>query len=99
MLRFEDLKYLTADMVRLLMKEVSNDKLGLALRAADKELIEHFKSNMSSNNQKDLDDVLNGKPQPASKVQEAQDEILDIVRAKQATGEIVIDKSGSETYV
>ncbi len=99
MVTFEDLKYLTPEMMRVLLKEVSTEKLGLALRVASKELVEHLLKMVSQNNEKDINAVLKGKPQSVNKVQEAQDQIMDIVREKMKTGEIVIDKAGSETFV
>ncbi|MBL7665878.1 MAG: hypothetical protein JNM93_12150 [Bacteriovoracaceae bacterium] len=96
---FEDLRYLTPEMMRVVLKKFQADELGLALRVASKELIAHIRSLVSSNNQKEIDAVLSGKPKSVTKVQEMQAKIMEYVREKIKTGEIVIDKNSSETYV
>ncbi len=99
MVTFEDLKYLTPEMMRVLLQGVTPEDLGLALKVASKELVEHMLNLVSKNNEKDIKDVLNGRPQQISKVNEAQEKIMEFVREKIKVGQIVIDKSGSETLV
>ncbi len=96
---FEDLQYLTPEMMRVLLQGVTTDELGLALKVASSELVTHICSFVSKNNERDIRSVLEGSPQAVSKVREAQEKIMTFVREKINTGEIVIDKSGSETLV
>lgn len=99
MVVFQDLIFLTPKMTMELLREVSMEDLGLALRVADKNLQKHFLQNMSLNNQKDLNDILTGKPVPVSKVQEAQEKIMTLVHKKIERGEIVIDREGINKLV
>lgn len=99
MVTFDDLKYLSQLMMRDLLKEISIDQFALALRGCDKDLINHILGLVSSNNKKDIEDVLHGPPKAISDVQKAQEEIMDIVRVKVDRGELVLNASDDETYV
>ena len=46
-----------------------------------------------------MEEILMGPPQLASKVEEAQDRIMNIVRAKVDKGQLIINKDSSEKYV
>lgn len=96
---FEDLIYLTPDMIRLLLREIRLEDMGLALRGCSEKLRDHFRNNLSKNLSSDLNEILLGPPKRLSEVQEAQANIMEKVREKIAKGEIVLDKKGSETYV
>jgi len=99
MVNFEDLKYLTSDMIRNLLTQIPMEVLGLSLRASSEELRQHFMNNLSRNLKKDLEDCLMGPPKRVSEVQKAQEEIMIVVREKIKKGEIVLSKSSSETMV
>lgn len=98
MVTFEDLKYLTPSMMRDLMRKINMDDLALALRAAKPEVIQKILSLVSSNVRKDIDDILKGKPQPLSKVQEAQAKVMETVLEMVDRGELVLTPD-DETYV
>lgn len=99
MVTFEDLTYLTLKMLQELLREIKIDDLALALRAGSDKLKQHILSNVSSNIRKDIEDVLSGPPQKSSKINEAMERIMSIVRVKVDRGELILDKTGSEKYV
>lgn len=88
----EDLVYLTPNMIRDLLRELPLATLGLALRVASPEVCQHITKNVSQNIGNDLMAIYKGPPQSLSKVEEARQKLLDIVRAKIAKGEIIIDR-------
>ena len=96
---FDDLIYLTNSMMRSLQKEISSEIFGLALRGANLKLTNHLLSLVSSNNKKDMEDILKGKPKSMNDVMEAQKKIMDVVMKLREKGEIVLSKDGSEKYV
>ena len=99
MVTFPDLIYLTSQMIRDLLREVSLEDLGLALRGSDKKLSEHFLQNMSQNNQDDILVILKGKPRSINDVLSAQEKIMAIVLKKIDEGKMVISREGSEKFV
>lgn len=100
MVTFEDLQFITQKMLVELMREISMDDLALGLRLGSDELKKFILGNVSSSIKQDIEDVLNGKPQPKAKVLEAQEKIMEVVRAKLDKGELVFSKDGSgEEYV
>ena len=76
MVLMEDLVLLTVKMIQELLREIKLSDLGLALRIASPELKEHFLNNVSKSMKEEILDVLNGPPQPVSKVQDAAEKIL-----------------------
>lgn len=99
MIVFNDLVYLTQIMVMDLLREVKLEDLGLALRAGNKEVVDHFLNNLSSNMKNDLLEILRGKPRSMSEVEVAQKKIMDIVFRKIERGEIIIDREGAKKLV
>ena len=73
--------------------------LGLALRTEDDDLRQHFLSNISKRMKEDVEEGLNGPPQPLKKVQEAQEKILSLIRAKIEKGEVVLSKDSKDKLV
>lgn len=96
---FDDLQYLTTNMMKTLLQHVSLDDLGLALRGASKELTDHLLSMFSTGMKRDIDDVLKGRPRPLSEVMDAQKKIMEVVLKLVESGEIVLSKNKSEKYV
>ncbi len=99
LVRFSDLIYLTTSMIQNLLREVSPEALGMALRGGNQDLLDHFTSNVSRNLKADILGIYNGPPKPLSEVTKARDEIMQIVREKIKKGEIVINPAGTEKYV
>lgn len=96
---FDDLQYLTVSMMKRLLQDIDIDVLGLALRGANKETVDHLLNMFSTNMKRDIEDILKGKPRPLSDVMDAQKKIMDIVHKLREKGEIVLSKDKSERYV
>jgi flagellar motor switch protein FliG len=96
---FDDLQYLTVSMMKRLLQDVDIDVLGLALRGANKETVDHLLNMFSTNMKRDIEDILKGKPRALSDVMEAQKKIMDVVHKLREKGEIVLSKDKSERYV
>lgn len=96
---FDDLQFLTTSMMRRLLQEISLDTLGLAMRGANKELVEHLLAMFSNNMKNDVEDILKGKPRPLSEVLDAQKKIMEVVLRLRDKGEIILSKDKSEKFV
>lgn len=96
---FDDLQYLTVAMMKRLLQDIDLDVLGLALRGANKETVDHLLNMFSTNMKRDIEDILKGKPRALSEVMEAQKKIMDVVLRLRDKGEIVLSKDKSEKYV
>jgi flagellar motor switch protein FliG len=99
MYTFEDLQYLTPLMLIELMRGIKVADMGLALRIASAELKDHILKNTPRGMRQEMEEILMGPPQLASKVEEAQERIMLVVREKIDKGELIINKDSSETYV
>lgn len=95
----EDLKFLTIKMLVDLTREINLSDLGLALRASSDELKSFILDNISSSMKDEVNQVLKGAPQSVSKVFEAQEKILKILKIKMERGEIILDKNSNDPYV
>ena len=87
---FEDLKYMTNSMLIDFLKKVDLNDLGLALRGSSEELRKFFLNNVSSGMRKDIEDHLKGPLQMLSKVEEAQNKIIEIAKEMEERGEIIL---------
>lgn len=96
---FDDLQYLTPNMMKTLLLHISLDDLGLALRGSSREVTNHLLEMFSRTMKNDIEDVLKGKPRPLSEVMEAQTKIMEVVLKLVDKGEIVLSKDKSERYV
>jgi flagellar motor switch protein FliG len=96
---FDDLQFLTVSMMKRLLQDIDLNILGLALRGANKETVNHLLSMFSTNMNNDVEDILKGKPRPLSEVMEAQKKIMDVVHRLRDKGEIILSKDKSEKYV
>lgn len=99
MYSFEDLQYLTPLMVIELLRSIKIPDMGMALRIASPELKNHVLKNSPKAMRQEMEEILMGPPQLASKVEEAQERIMALVREKIDKGEIIINKDSSETLV
>ena len=99
MYTFDDLQYLTPMMLIELLRSVKMSDMGLALRISSNELIDHIMKNTPRGMRQEIEELLLGPPQLASKVEEAQERIMVIVREKIDKGQLIINKDSSETYV
>ncbi|AUN98755.1 hypothetical protein DOM21_07305 [Bacteriovorax stolpii] len=99
MYTFDDLQYLTPMMLIELLRSVKVADMGLALRIAAPALKEHVLKNTPRVMRQEIEEILMGPPQLASKVEEAQERIMAIVREKIDKGQLIINKDSSETLV
>jgi len=93
MVTFEDLQFVTIKQLQELLREIKLPDLALGLRAATKELKDHFYSILPKSLCRELDDVLLGAPQPLEKVLEAQEKVMVVVRAKMDKGQLVLSRN------
>ena len=94
LISMDDLQYLTPGMLVGLLRDVSLEEFGLALRAVDKEIVAKLLSTVSTGIKLDIEDGLKGKPRKMSDVETAQDNILKILKEKIDKGHIVINPDG-----
>lgn len=99
MYTFDDLQYLTPMMLIELLRSVKMSDMGLALRISSNELKDHIMKNTPRGMRQEMEELLLGPPQLASKVEEAQERIMVVVREKIDKGQLIINKDSSETYV
>jgi flagellar motor switch protein FliG len=97
---FDDIINLDDRSIQELLKEVSNEDLTLALKAASDELKEKFFKNMSERAANMIrEDLEIMGPVKLSEVEAAQQNIIKIVRRLEAEGRIVIAGKGGEVLV
>ena len=96
---FDDLQYITVSMMKRLLLDIDLNDLGLALRGANKETVNHLLEMFSTNMRRDIEDVLKGKPRPISEVLGAQSKIMAVILRLRDSGEIILSKEKSEKLV
>jgi len=99
MYTFDDLEHLTPLMLIELLRSINVKDMGLALRIASPELKNLVLTNSPKMLRQEMEDILLGPPQLTSKVEEAQERIMEIVRKKIDKGELIINKDSKETLV
>jgi flagellar motor switch protein FliG len=99
MYTFDDLEYLTPIMLIELLRSIKIQDLGLALRIAKPELKNFILMNSPKLLRTEIEEVLLGPPQLTSKVEEAQERIMEIVRLKINKGELILNKESNEKMV
>ncbi len=94
---FDNLRDIDDRGVQTMMREVSTDLLGLALKGVDEEMKQKFLKNMSSRAAEMLVEDMEAKgPVKLSEVEGAQKEILAIVRKLEESGDLVLMGGGEE---
>ncbi len=97
---FEDILNLDSVYVQRFIREVENNDLTVALKAAKEELQEHIFSNMSKRMAEMLrEDMQFMGPIRLKDVEEAQQKIVGIIRRLQDAGEIVISRGGDDEII
>lgn len=100
MFTFDDLLKLDNKAIQLVLREVANDALIIALKGAEPEMREKIFSNMSSRAAETLREDLESKgPVRVSEVEAQQKEILKTVRRLGDEGQIMIGGGGDESFV
>jgi flagellar motor switch protein FliG len=93
---FEDLKGIPNKDFQLLLREITTDKLALALKGADNSLTHKVTSNMSVRAAEIfVDDLENMGPVRVSDVETAQKEILAIAKQMSDAGQIVLSEASA----
>ena len=94
---FDDISKIDDRGIQALLKEVSNDKLLLALKTASEEIRAKVFKNISARAAEMLrEDLANMGPSRLSDVEGAQQEIVNLARRLEAEGKILIARGGSE---
>ncbi|MCP4600072.1 MAG: hypothetical protein GY847_05960 [Proteobacteria bacterium] len=100
MFSFEDLEEVQGRGMQMLIKEVSNDQLLLALKTASDGLKDKILSSVSKRAAEILlDDLVAMGPAKLSEVEQSQQEIVDTALRLEAEGKIVIAGRGGEELV
>jgi flagellar motor switch protein FliG len=93
---FDDIVVLSDRDIQLLLREVDQKDLGLALRGVNDEVKDTIFRNMSSRGSEMLqEDLETGKPQRRSVVEEAQSRIVGAIRRLEDAGAITIGRGDS----
>ena len=94
---FEDINKIDNKGIQLLLKEVPNDKLLLALKTANEEIKAKVFANISKRAAEILSEDLNSLgPVKVADVEAAQMEIVNVARRLESEGKIAIARGGSE---
>lgn len=94
---FEDIAKIDDRGIQVLLKEVPNDRLLLALKTANDDIRNKIFKNISTRAAEMLrEDLSNMGPARLSDVETAQQEIVNVARRLEAEGKIIIARGGSE---
>ncbi|MCE3011394.1 MAG: flagellar motor switch protein FliG [Proteobacteria bacterium] len=94
---FDDISKIDDRGIQILLKEIPNDKLLLALKTANEEIKNKVFKNISQRAAEMLrEDLANMGPSRLSDVEGAQQEIVNAARRLEAEGKIMIARGGSE---
>lgn len=94
---FEDITKIDDRGIQLLLKEVANDKLLMALKTANEDIRTKIFKNISVRAAEMLrEDLANMGPARLSDVEGAQQEMVNVARRLEAEGKIIIARGGSE---
>jgi len=94
---FEDIAKIDDRGIQLLLKEVPNDRLLLALKNANEDIRNKIFKNISSRAAEMLrEDLANMGPARLSDVESAQQEVVNVARRLEAEGKIIIARGGTE---
>ena len=97
---FEDLLKLDNKSIQLALKEISSDKLVLAIKGASVELTEKILGNLSARAAQSMrEDLESLGPVRLSEVEAQQKEIIKSVRKLADEGQINLGGTGSDSYV
>jgi len=100
MFTFEDLCALDGRAIQMVLREVNNDSLTMALKTASEEIKEKIFSNMSSRAADMIKDDLEAMgPVRLSEVEAMQQTIVKIAMKLEEEGKLVLGKGGSDEFV
>ncbi len=95
--QFEDIKYMIPVMLIEFLREVKIQDFALALKMASPELKDFVFKNSPRAIRQEIEEVLLGPPQLASKLTEAEGRVMRLFLAKIDKGQIIINKT--DTFV
>lgn len=94
---FDDISKIDDKGIQLLLKEVPNDRLLMALKTANEEIKNKIFKNLSTRAAEMLkEDLGNMGPTRLSDVETAQQEIVNLARRLESEGKLIIARGGSE---
>ena len=96
LISMEDLQYLTPAMLVGLLRDINLETFGLSLRTIDQDIVDKLMGMVSTGIRLDIEDGLKGKPRKVSEVEEAQEQVLKLLKDKIDLGHIVINPDGDE---
>ncbi|GAB1427969.1 hypothetical protein MASR2M17_13970 [Aminivibrio sp.] len=97
---FEDISKMDDRSLQRVLREVEMKELSLALKGATEELREKFFKNMSKRAAEMLrEDMEYMGPVRVRDVEESQQKVVNVVRALEDAGEIVISRGGEEELI
>lgn len=96
LISMEDLQYLTPAMLVGLLRDINLETFGLSLRTIDQDIVDKLMGMVSTGIRLDIEDGLKGKPRKVSEVEEAQEQVLKVLKDKIDLGHIVINPDGDE---
>ncbi len=100
MFTFSDLLKLDNKAIQMMLREVANDTLVVALKGAEPQLREKVLANMSSRAAQTLREDIDAKgPVRVSEVEAQQKDVLKLVRRLADEGRIVLGGTGEESFV
>jgi flagellar motor switch protein FliG len=97
---FEDIKLLDDRSLREVMRDIQQDELIMAMRGASDELKTKFYRNMSERNSNTIKEELEYMaPAKLSEVEQAQQNIVKIIRRLEAEGKLTISRGAGDVFV
>lgn len=96
---FEDIKLLDNRSIQRLLRDVNQNDLTLSLRSASEELRNKIFNNVSSRSAQSLKENMNLGPVRLRLVEEAQQRIINTVRALQEAEEIVVTRGDQDVLI
>jgi len=92
---FEDISFIDDRGIQMILKEIGNDKLVIALKTAPEEIKDKIYKNLSKRAQDLLkDDLQSMPPVRISDVENAQQTIVNIAKRLEAEGKLVVSRAG-----
>lgn len=91
LVNIEDIQYLSPVQLVGLLKDLNLETFGLALRGVNPEVTKKILESVSTGIRLDIEDGLKGGLKSMNKVDEAQREVLVVLKKKIDSGELVID--------
>lgn len=99
LISFEDLIHITPKMMVELLRQIKVDDLALSLRVASPELKAHLFKMLPSGVVRQIEDTLMGPPQLVSKVEEAREQVMQVVLKMCDQGQLILRPGGNDKLV